>query len=296
MLLIQSFSLQICPVSQKVHTTKTFSQAITNRNNSQIIIFDTPGIVDDKEMKKYRLSKEFVSSCRHSIQNSDIIAILHDISNYWTRNSLHPLILNFLEEYKSKPSFLILNKIDKIKGKRTLLESIKALTCNNISLDPSFRKTIKSGENQTRDEIGWPHFKNIFLVSSLKGDGVDKIVDYLSNISSEGSWIYKNNESTDQQPERLIEDFVRARLLDYLPQEIPYNLKVELEYFSNDDNKIFTSVCIVCPNERHEKLVCGAFDGKLKQITDRVTSDLIESFRVPVTLTVCTTVKNKENK
>lgn len=248
-------------------------------------------------MKKHHLSPTFITSCRHSIQNSHIIGVLHDISNRWTRSELNPVILDLLKEYKSKPSFLILNKIDKVRGKRTLLDTIRALTCKNISLDPNFKKSIKKSENQSNKEekeVGWPYFKNIFMVSSLKGDGVEKLVEYLSSISLEGSWMYRNNEYTDQKPEKLIEGFVRARLLDYLPQEIPYNLKTELEYFSNENNKICASVIIVCPNERHEKLVCGIHDGKLKQIADRITSDLIESFRLPVTLTLCTTVKNKE--
>lgn len=250
-------------------------------------------------MKKHHLSSSFISNCRHSIQSSDIIGILHDISNRWTRNELSPIILNLLKEYEKKPSFLILNKIDKVRSKRALLDTIRALTCKNISLDPTFSRPIKipatpNVRASNEKEIGWPYFKNIFMVSSLKGDGVDKIVEYLSSISAEGSWIYRNNESTDQKPEKLIEDFVRARLLDYLPQEIPYNLKTEIEYFSNENNKIYASVLIVCPNERHEKLVCGMYDGKLKQIADRVTSDLIESFRLPVTLTVCTTVRRRE--
>lgn len=146
-----------------------------------------------------------------------------------------------------------------------------------------------------KDQVGWPLFKDVFLVSSLKGDGVEKMLDYFTSNSMEKSWEFKNNEFTDQQPEKLIEQFVRSRLLDYLPQEIPYNLVSELEYFSNDNNRIFASVNIICPNERHEKLVCGALDGKLKQITDRVTSDIIECFRVPVTLTVCTTVDKKKS-
>lgn len=244
-----------------------------------------------------------MSSCRHSIQHADVIGILHDISNRWTRHALQPLIINLLKEYKNKPSFLVLNKIDMVKGKRVLLDTIRSLTCKNISLDPNFTKTTKqpiktdAGEVAAAErEVGWPYFKSIFLVSSLKGDGVEKVADFLSGMSTEGAWQYRNNELTDQEPEKLIEGFVRARLLDYLPQEIPYNLKVDLEFFSNENNKIFASVLIVCPNERHEKLVCGTYDGKLKQITDRVTSDLIESFRVPVTLTVCTSVRQKDIK
>lgn len=282
-------------MSAKVHTTQTYSQAITNRSNSQIIIFDTPGIVSDQEIKKHNCGN-FVSSCRHSIQNSNIIAVLHDISNRWTRNELHPLILELLKEYQSKPSFLILNKIDKVRGKKVLLDTIKSVTCNNISLNPNYKmsKTPTVQEN-SKVETGWPNFKEVFLVSSIKGDGIDKVIEYVNTQCIEGPWQYRNNETTDQKPETLIQDFVRARLLDYLPQEIPYNLKVELEYFNNDNNKMCASVLVVCPNERHEKLLCGAFDGKLKQITDRVTSDMIESFRVPVTLTISTQVKNKES-
>lgn len=250
-------------------------------------------------MKKHHLDSKFVSACRHSIQHSDLIAIVHDISNRWTRNELHPLIIDLLKEYHTLPSLLILNKIDRVRSKRVLLETIRSLTCNNISLDPNFKKFLKKSViqenieqfNTEKKETGWPYFKDIFLVSSLKGDGVDKLTDYFSSMTVENPWKFKNNEITDQEPEKLIEQFVRARLLDYLPQEIPYNLKLELEYFSVENRKMCASVNIICPNERHEKLVCGAFDGKLKQITDRITSDLIESFRMPVTLTICTSVK-----
>ncbi|XP_070497450.1 GTPase Era, mitochondrial [Chironomus tepperi] len=293
---------KVCPVSQKVHTTQSHSQSIINKFHSQIIIFDTPGIVSEQERKKHSLDKEFTSACRHSIEQSDVIAVLHDISNRWTRNALHPLILELLSEYHTVPSLLVLNKIDRVRSKRVLLEVIRSLTCNNISLDPQFMKFVKKNRIQDdqmkihKDQVGWPLFKDVFLVSSLKGDGVDRIVDYFSSISMPKPWEFKNNEFTDQEPEKLIEQFVRSRLLDYLPQEIPYNLICELEYFSNDNNKIFASVNIICPNERHEKLVCGALDGKLRQITDRVTSDLIECFRQPVTLTICTTVDKKKNK
>lgn len=246
-------------------------------------------------MKKHKISQNFITACRHSIHESDVIAILHDISNRYTRNALHPIILHFLKDFKKKKSFLILNKIDKIRSKRALLDTIRSLTCGNIGLDPNFQMKRTQTQNNIEDEVGWPHFERIFLVSSLQGDGVDDVVEYMSLISQEKSWEYRNNESTDQNPESLVIGFVRARLLDYLPQEIPYNLKVDLEFFSNDENKIVASVLISCPNERHERLLCGTADGKLRQITDRVTSDLIESFHLPVTLTICTKSRAKKD-
>lgn len=256
-------------------------------------------------MKKHKLDEKFISSCRHSIQHADLIGVLHDVSNPWTRDHLNTIILDLLKEFKKVPSFLILNKIDKLKSKRALLDSVKALTCNNLSLDIKVRvkpppaepvKVDKNKEWEKPEEVGWPHFNAVFMVSSLNGDGVDKVVEYVESCSVAKPWLFRNNEITDKSPPVLIEEFVRARLLDYLPQEIPYQLTTELEYFSDENNKIYASVNVYCPNQRVERLVCGIGDGKLRQITDRVTSDLIQSFKVPVTLTVCTSVKKAIDK
>lgn len=262
------------------------------------MVFDTPGLVTAKEMKKHKLDKEYISSCRHSIQRSNLVGVVHDISNRWTRHELHPMILELLEEFNKKESFLIINKIDTMKSKRALLDIVKHLTCNNIALSRKFpqksRKPVKeTAAISEKIEIeskqkGWPDFSDVFMVSALTGDGVEEVHEFIESHLQPSAWEYKNNESTDRKPEELIEDFVRARLLDYLPQEIPYQLKSQLEYYSRDHNKIYASVIVTCPNDRLERLVCGMNNGKLRQITDRVTSDLIESFRVPISLTIST--------
>lgn len=301
-------SFQVCATSEKVHTTTNYAKGIINRHNSQIIVFDTPGIVTQQEMKKHHLDEKFIKSCRHSIQHSNLIGVLHDVSNHWTRGQLHPMVLDLLNEYHTIPSFLILNKVDKLKSKRSLLDVVKVLTCNNISLKIGTKKKAgkeppvepepvdKDREHEKPVEVGWPNFRGVFMVSSLNGDGVEKLVEFIESQSVSTPWEFKNNEVTDQKPPEIIEQFVRARLLDYLPQEIPYLLTPELEYFSDENNKIFASVIIKCPNERLEKLVCGVGDGKLRQITDRVTSDLIQSFKLPISLTLTTVViKVKES-
>lgn len=255
-------------------------------------------------MKKYRLDDKFVSACRHSIQNANIVGVIHDVSNHWTRGSLDPLILNLLKEYSSTPSFLVMNKIDKVRSKRSLLDLVRILTCNNISLQK--KKPAKSAieeevnevydkdrERAKKQEVGWPEFKGVFMVSSLNGDGIEKVVEFVESQAVEKPWEFNNNETTDQKPTDLIEQLVRARLLDYLPQEIPYSLTPQLEYFSIENNKIFASVNINCLTQRHERIVCGKSDGKLRQITDRITSDMIQSFKLPVSLTLNTVVAKK---
>lgn len=141
------------------------------------------------------------------------------------------MILDLLKEYSKLPSFLILNKIDRLRSKRALLDLVKTLTCNNLSLEQEKRKKtneepatpFKNCEKERFDAGGWPDFKAVFMVSSLNGDGIEKVVEFLESQATINPWEFKNNETSDQTPAQLIEQSVRARLLDYLPQVRKFN-------------------------------------------------------------------------
>lgn len=290
-----------------MHTTRGVTKAIHVRNNAQLILFDTPGLVDTAEMRRHHLETAFVSSQRHSIQHANMMGIVHDVSNTWTRGELHSTVLRTLEAYPKVPSFLILNKIDTLKSKRVLLDLARMLTMNTLGgrlghPAPNVEKPPRRGKTDTKAQdvvdaatqrkraIGWPGFSDVFMISSVTGDGIPAVLKFLLAKSQPGAWEYTADEFTDLPPEEQIVQSVRARLLDFMPQEIPYQLRSEIEFFMRETpgGRIFASVLVNCPSERIEKLVCGIKDGKLRQITDCVTSDLIETFGVPISLTITT--------
>lgn len=173
--------IQICPTSSKVHTTRTYARAIGVRNNSQIILFDTPGLVTEEQIKKHKLSNEFIASCRHSIQNSDFIGVIHDVSISWTRNELHSTVLDTLKTYANVPSFLVLNKVDCLKSKRSLLDVTRALTQNTlipkgIGNPKKFMRDNKLITYDKEKVTGWSGFSDVFMVSSLTGDGMEGVM------------------------------------------------------------------------------------------------------------------------
>ncbi|XP_058116831.1 GTPase Era, mitochondrial [Anopheles ziemanni] len=310
---------RVCPVSAKVHTTRKASKAIHSKQNSQAILFDTPGLVGSREIKKHQLDAQFVSACRHAIQHSSMIGVVHDVSNSWTRHALNPVLLRVLEEYIHIPSFLILNKIDTLKSKRILLDIVKNVTCNQLeSISnygpvgrrrayktkqsvqenplPSEREGKELTESDKKPVEGWPHFTEIFMVSAMTGDGLREVMSFVHANSQQHPWEHLATEHTDQSPEQLIVQSVRARLLDFMPQEIPYQLQTELEYYEVIGGRVLTSAVVTCPNDRIARLVCGESNGKLRQINEQVTSDLIECFGMPVLLTITTRVRSREAK
>lgn len=296
---------RLCPVSRKVHTTRKFSQSIAIRGTTQIIFFDTPGLITDREVKKHRLESSFLTAYRHSIQHADLIGVMHDVSNSFTRESLHPSVIDALKEYSHMPSFLILNKIDALKSKRVLLDLVKTLTngCLNGKPYGDTKFNLKRGkmvnlpvEAPIPKPNCWSNFEQVFMVSALNGDGIPGLMNWVATKGKEAPWMFPEDKFTDQTPEDLIVQTVQARLLDFLPQEIPYQCQARLEFYDTDKGQIFTSVLVTCPNERLEKLLCGVGNGKLKQITESCTSDLIETFQVPISLTISTMVLKEKEK
>lgn len=124
------YDLQVCAASNKVHTTRNKARAIFTEGDSQIVFIDTPGLVHFKEVNKYvpdinkqqvpnfllmfryNLEKSFIRDTRSTLLEADIIGVIHDVSNTYTRESLDTKVINLLEHKQKKPSFLVLNKVN----------------------------------------------------------------------------------------------------------------------------------------------------------------------------------------
>lgn len=119
--------------------------------------------------------------------------------------------------------------------------------------------------------------------------------NYLVSNAKTASYQYGLSEWTDQKPETLITEAVRAKFLDFLAQEIPYKLNVQLEYYEEikEQDKILCAVVVECPNERLLRLIAGAGGGRLQQIKSYVRTDLIDLFKKTVVIDLQLKVKNK---
>lgn len=104
---------------------------------------------------------------------------------------------------------------------------------------------------------------------------------------------YSPDKWSDQEPIQLVKDAVRAKFLDFLQNEIPYSLTVEVEYYEDEDDKTMISVIVVCPSERLVRLIAGAGGGRLQQIKSHIRNDLVELFKKPIVLNMELKAKDK---
>lgn len=138
-----------------MHTTQIKADAIYCEDDTQLIFMDTPGMVSMTECKRYNLASTFRNDPKVSLAAADIVGIVQDAQNIYTRDKINPNILEILTEkiLKKIPMILIFNKVDKLKNKEVLLHLVNILVKN--------KKSLK--------------FSDIFMVSALTGDGIDDL-------------------------------------------------------------------------------------------------------------------------
>uniref|UniRef100_A0A1B6CJJ9 GTPase Era, mitochondrial n=1 Tax=Clastoptera arizonana TaxID=38151 RepID=A0A1B6CJJ9_9HEMI len=302
-LINQIVGRRVFAMSKRVHTTQCKARAIHAVGNTQMVFLDTPGLVTLSESIKFKLANNFMSDGEGAIKDADVVGVMHDISNSYTRTKLDSKILRLLHYYPKKNTALILNKIDCVKRKRLLLDLANKLTCNVLSneikpVKETTREKISDKEMKERlkNATGWPGFQEVFMVSAIDGFGVGDIVEYLIKIAQPGPWLFPEDAYTDQKMEKIIEEAVRSKLLDYVPQEMPYLSKVKLEFLNDEDGKITAGVLVLCPSPRVEKLIRGASNGKIRVIREAAQDDLQNTFQQTVNLSIAVTSVKSANK
>lgn len=108
---------------------------------------------------------------------------------------------------------------------------------------------------------------------------------YLLDSAKPQAWEYEEHVYSDNTCEDIIRQTVRAKLLDILPNEIPYRLQVKLEHFDpTPDDSIKALVSITCPNKRIAYLLTRGNKNRISQVAAMTEEELRHAFRTSVRL------------
>jgi len=315
-----------CAVSSKVHTTRKNTKSVLMDGSTQIVFLDTPGLIGLQEKKQHKLESSLLIDPEKSLIEADLVVVLHDVTNKWTRDKLSKKVLRLLYLYPEKESILVLNKVDALKDKRLLLELMSNLTENMVDGKmlqtkpvPSKMKFLKnkhhpvrlpetratpeihseeeefdfSKENLTekqveiviQDKTGWHKFSRVFMISALKNDGLVEVKDYLLAAARPGRWLFHSSLVTDQDPYEIAIATVREKLLNTLPDEIPYNVNISVEFWEFAMSGVLKIVMrLDCPKSNISRIIVGGKGRRVAAIAKETEQDFRNIFRCDVRL------------
>ena len=257
---------KIAATANKVQTTRTAIRGIVNRENSQIVFIDTPGI----HKPKTKLNETMIETSFGVIKDIDLILfVIEATSDEIGRGDMR--ILEKIKESKKK-AILIINKIDLVK-KESLLKLIDL-----------YQKEY--------------NFEAVIPVSSIKSKYRDIILDEIEKVLKPGPAYYDVEEYTDQTMRQLAEETIREKALMYLQDEVPHGIYVEvtkmkLKKTKNKEEFYDIEATIYCLRESHKGIIIGKDGTMLKRIGQSARIDMERNFGTKVNLR--TWVKVKEN-
>ena len=252
---------KIAIVSNKPQTTRNRIYGVVNRGDTQYVLLDTPGL----HKARNRLGDYMVKVVRESVADVDCVCLLVEpIPHVGTPEQV--LIDRIKEEHL--PAVLVINKIDTVE-KDALL-------------------AVMAAYSEAYD------FDAIIPISAEKRDGLEELMDQLSQYAAEGPQLFPDGMTTDQPERQIMAAIVREKLLRNLDKEIPHGTAIEVTKFSERDNGIIDlDVTIYCEKASHKGIIIGKQGAMLKKISSQAREDIERFMGTKVYME--TWVKVKEN-
>ncbi|XP_047614121.1 GTPase Era, mitochondrial isoform X2 [Phacochoerus africanus] len=260
---------KVFPVSKKVHTTRSQALGVITEKEAQVILLDTPGLISPAKQKRHHLEPSLLEDPWKSMESADLVVVLVDVSDQWTRNQLSPQVLQCLTQFSQVPSILVMNKVDRLKQKSVLLELTAALTEGVVDgKQLTVRQALRSQRDARRPgpaakgpdtesvgdprRTGWPHFQEIFMLSALSQEDVKILKQYLLAQARPGPWEFHSGVLTSQTPQEICANIVREKLLEYLPQEVPYGVQQKtMMWEEGPSGQLVIEQKLLVPKESH---------------------------------------------
>lgn len=257
---------KVAAIANKVQTTRTAIRGIVNRENSQIIFTDTPGI----HKPRTKLNETMIETSFTSLTDADIVLFLIEATSEEIGRG-DSRILEKIKESRAK-TILIINKIDLVKREKLL---------NLIDL---YRKEYD--------------FEAVIPISATDSKSREIVLEEIEKNLKSGPAYYDKEEYTDQTLRQLAEETIREKALKLLKDEVPHGIFVEVEKMKERKNKNGEDIydieaTIYCLRNSHKGIIIGKKGEMLKKIGRNARIDMENNFGFKVNLK--TWVKVKED-
>jgi GTP-binding protein Era len=235
-------------VTHRPQTTRRRVLGILTGDDHQVILLDTPGIIEPR----YGLQKAMMNDVRTSTSDADLLVFMADA----TRDNVDDLSLKYVGK---RPAILVLNKIDKIRQEDVL---------------PLVSAYMKAHD-----------FEEVVPISALKGKNLDIVMESVLKRLPEGPAFYPK-EMISEQPERFfVAEIIREKIFKLYRQEVPYSTQVNvISWEERKDDKDLIHADIVVERDSQKGILIGKGGKALKKIGTFAREDIEEFIDRPVFL------------
>ena len=258
-LINQLLGQKLSIVTAKPQTTRQQVAGIKTTETGQVIYLDTPGL---HRAAGRALNRYMNRIAQAALKDVDLVLFLIEAGR-WTQEDEFALraILD-----SGKPTFLVMNKIDRISDKTLLLTFLK-------------------------EKVDASRFEQVLMISARNGDGLEELEKLVMQRLPQSRAFYAEDEFTDRSERFLAAELLREQLMLRLHQELPYAMTVGIEEFKREGDILRIGAVIWVEREGQKHIVIGKEGSVLKQVGSTARKAMEELFEQKVFLRTWVKVK-----
>jgi GTP-binding protein Era len=234
----------------KAQTTRHRILGMLNANDYQLILSDTPGIIQPA----YKLQESMMDAMQSVFDDADVLVYMVEIGE---KKGKDESVIERLSK-TDKPLFLVINKID--KGNQSLLE-----------------ETIDAWKEQLPNA-------QIRSISALEKFQIEELVTQMVALLPEHQPYFPKDQLSDKSERFVVNEVVRDKILSNYDKEIPYSVEVATESFKVEDSIIKISAVIFVERNSQKGILIGHKGAALKKVGTQARRDLERFFEKKVHL------------
>jgi GTP-binding protein Era len=251
---------KISITSRKPQTTRHRITGIKTVENTQYIYVDTPGL--HREQKK----------ALNRAMNATVLEVLNDVDvvlfvvERLTFNAEDEMVLDALKKIQA-PVLLLINKCDQIENRERLLPHLQRLAA-------------------LRD------FAEIIPLAVLTGHNLDTVETCVAKNLPQGDFLFPEDQITDRSSRFLAAELIREKITRQLGDELPYEVTVEIEKFTQEGSVLHIHGLILVDKAGQKQIIIGKDGDRLKTIGKAARLDMEQAFDTKVMLHLWVKVKS----
>lgn len=234
----------------KAQTTRHRILGMLNADDYQLILSDTPGIIQPA----YKLQESMMDAMQSVFDDADVLIYMVEIGE--KKAKVESVIQRLAKT--DKPLFLVINKID--KGNQALLED-----------------TIDAWKEQLPNA-------QIRSISALEKFQIEELVTQMVALLPEHQPYFPKDQLTDKSERFVVNEVIRDKILSNYDKEIPYSVEVATESFKVEDSIIKISAVIFVERNSQKGILIGHKGAALKKVGTQARRDLERFFEKKVHL------------
>lgn len=240
----------------KAQTTRHRIFGIINGDDYQMILSDTPGIIDPA----YKLQESMMHFVDESIVDGDVVLLIIEAG----QKELGEEVEKRLKRIK-QPLFLVINKIDQLEQ----------------------QEVIDLVEKWREKDIA----ERILPVSALNKFNTTELKNLLINVLPESPAYFDKDQYTDKNDRFFASEIIREKIFQRYKKEIPYSCEVVVNSFKEGDKLLKIQADILVERDSQKGILIGAKGAALKNTGTAARKDLENHFGKQVYIELFVKVK-----